>query len=52
MPTSESTVPIRILYNIAAPYAGPARTVGGVVIGYLGISSRTRLFCIFMRLRL
>ena len=36
MPTSESTVPIRILYNIAAPYAGPARTVGGVVIGYLG----------------
>jgi len=37
MPTSESTVPIRILYNIAAPYAGPARTVGGVVIGYLGV---------------
>jgi hypothetical protein len=36
MPTSESTVPIRILYNIAAPYSGPARTVGGVVIGYLG----------------
>jgi len=36
MPTNESTVPIRILYNIAAPYNGPARTVGGVVIGYLG----------------
>lgn len=37
MPTNESTVPIRILYNIAAPYVGPARTVGGVVIGYLGV---------------
>ncbi|CAF1017714.1 unnamed protein product [Adineta ricciae] len=37
MPTNESTVPIRILYNIAAPYSGPARTVGGVVIGYLGV---------------
>ncbi|CAF5220822.1 unnamed protein product, partial [Rotaria magnacalcarata] len=36
MPTNESTVPIRILYNIAAPYSGPARTIGGVVIGYLG----------------
>ncbi|CAF0758317.1 unnamed protein product [Rotaria sordida] len=37
MPTNESTVPIRILYNIAAPYNGPARTIGGVVIGYLGV---------------
>ncbi|CAF3844508.1 unnamed protein product [Rotaria magnacalcarata] len=37
MPTNESTVPIRILYNIAAPYSGPARTIGGVVIGYLGV---------------
>lgn len=36
MPTNESTVPIRILYNIAAPYNGPARAIGGVVIGYLG----------------
>jgi hypothetical protein len=36
MPVNESTVPIRILYNIAAPYSGPARTIGGVVIGYLG----------------
>ena len=36
MPTNESTVPIRTLYNIAAPYNGPARTIGGVIIGYLG----------------
>ncbi|CAF0761899.1 unnamed protein product, partial [Didymodactylos carnosus] len=37
MPTSENTVPIRILHNVAALYPGPARSIGGVVIGYLGV---------------
>lgn len=36
MSSHESATPIRILHNSAGHLAGSARTLGGVVIGYLG----------------
>uniref|UniRef100_A0A914V8R9 Uncharacterized protein n=1 Tax=Plectus sambesii TaxID=2011161 RepID=A0A914V8R9_9BILA len=39
--TNENATPIRILHNTAGNLAGPARTLGGVLIGYLGM----RTFC-------
>ncbi|KAF7272906.1 hypothetical protein GWI33_014343 [Rhynchophorus ferrugineus] len=41
MSSHESATPIRILHNSAGHLAGSARTLGGVVIGYLGV----RVFC-------
>lgn len=41
MSTHENATPIRLLHNAAGHLAGPARTLGGVVIGYLGV----RVFC-------
>lgn len=37
----ENATPIRILHNSAAHLNGPARSLGGVLIGYLGM----RTFC-------
>ncbi|KAL1508880.1 hypothetical protein ABEB36_003702 [Hypothenemus hampei] len=37
MSSHESATPIRILHNSAGHLAGSARTLGGVVIGYLGV---------------
>lgn len=36
MSSHENATPIRILHNSAGHLAGSARTLGGVVIGYLG----------------
>ncbi|CAN8019431.1 unnamed protein product, partial [Ixodes persulcatus] len=36
MSSHENATPIRILHNSAAHLAGPARCLGGVLIGYLG----------------
>ncbi|XP_044762510.1 WD repeat and FYVE domain-containing protein 3 [Coccinella septempunctata] len=41
MSSHESATPIRILHNSAGHLGGSARTLGGVVIGYLGV----RVFC-------
>ncbi|CAH0558995.1 unnamed protein product [Brassicogethes aeneus] len=41
MSSHESATPIRILHNSSGHLAGSARTLGGVVIGYLGV----RVFC-------
>ncbi|XP_018577977.1 WD repeat and FYVE domain-containing protein 3 [Anoplophora glabripennis] len=41
MSSHENATPIRILHNSAGHLAGSARTLGGVVIGYLGV----RVFC-------
>lgn len=37
----DNATPIRVLHNSAGHLAGPARTLGGVVVGYLGV----RVFC-------
>lgn len=37
MSSHESATPIRILHNSAGHLAGASRTLGGVVIGYLGL---------------
>jgi hypothetical protein len=37
IPSNESVTPLHILSNTSAQLSGPARTVGGVVIGYLGV---------------
>ncbi|XP_063226772.1 WD repeat and FYVE domain-containing protein 3 isoform X2 [Bacillus rossius redtenbacheri] len=37
MSSHENATPIRILHNSAGHLAGPARSLGGVVIGYLGV---------------
>lgn len=41
MSSHESATPIRILHNSAGHLAGPSRTLGGVVIGYLGMYFRS-----------
>lgn len=41
MSSHENATPIRLLHNAAGHLTGPARTLGGVVIGYLGV----RVFC-------
>lgn len=41
MSSHENATPIRILHNSAGHLSGPSRTLGGVVIGYLGV----RVFC-------
>lgn len=41
MSSHENATPIRILHNSAGHLAGPARCLGGVVVGYLGV----RVFC-------
>ena len=37
MTTHENATPIRVLHNSAGHLLGPARSLGGVVIGYLGV---------------
>jgi WD repeat and FYVE domain-containing protein 3 len=37
IPTHESVTPLRILSNTAVQLNGPARSVGAVIIGYLGV---------------
>ncbi|XP_067008592.2 WD repeat and FYVE domain-containing protein 3 [Anabrus simplex] len=37
MSSHENATPIRILHNSAGHLSGPARSLGGVVIGYLGV---------------
>lgn len=37
MSSHENATPIRILHNSAGHLAGPARSLGGVVVGYLGV---------------
>lgn len=37
MNSHDNVTPIKILHNSAGHLAGPARTLGGVMIGYLGI---------------
>jgi len=39
IPSNESVTPLRILSNTATQLAGPSRTVGGVIIGYMGVST-------------
>lgn len=39
IPSHESVTPLRILSNTATQLNGPARTVGGVIIGYMGVST-------------
>jgi hypothetical protein len=34
--TRENSTPIRILHNAASHLPGPARSLGAVVVGYLG----------------
>ncbi|VVC89841.1 unnamed protein product [Leptidea sinapis] len=41
MSSHENATPIRILHNSAGHLTGPARCLGGVVVGYLGV----RVFC-------
>ena len=36
MPGNENATPIRILHNAAGHLAGPARSLGAVLMGYLG----------------
>lgn len=37
MSSHENATPIKILHNSAGHLSGPSRTLGGVVIGYLGV---------------
>ncbi len=37
MPSNENATPIRILHNSAGHLMGPARSLGGVIVGYLGV---------------
>ena len=37
MGTGENATPIRVVHNSASHLLGPARSLGGVVIGYLGV---------------
>lgn len=37
IPSNENVTPLRILSNTGAQLNGPARTVGGVLIGYMGV---------------
>ena len=37
MTTHENATPIRVIHNSAGHLLGPARSLGGVVIGYLGV---------------
>lgn len=37
MSSHENATPIRVLHNSAGHLAGPARTLGGVIVGYLGV---------------
>jgi len=39
IPSNESVTPLRILSNTATQLAGASRTVGGVIIGYMGVST-------------
>ncbi|KAK3895111.1 hypothetical protein Pcinc_001157 [Petrolisthes cinctipes] len=41
MSSHENATPIRVLHNSASHLSGPSRSLGGVVIGYLGV----RVFC-------
>ncbi|XP_022116141.2 WD repeat and FYVE domain-containing protein 3 isoform X3 [Pieris rapae] len=41
MSSHENATPIRVLHNSAGHLVGPARCLGGVVVGYLGV----RVFC-------
>lgn len=41
MSSHENATPIKIVHNSAGHLAGSSRTLGGVVIGYLGV----RIFC-------
>lgn len=41
MSSHENATPIRILHNSAGHLSGPARCLGGTVVGYLGV----RVFC-------
>ncbi|XP_076043582.1 WD repeat and FYVE domain containing 3 bchs isoform X2 [Oratosquilla oratoria] len=41
MSSHENATPIRVLHNSGGHLSGPARSLGGVVIGYLGV----RVFC-------
>lgn len=37
MSSHENATPIRVLHNSAGHLSGPARSLGGVVVGYLGV---------------
>jgi hypothetical protein len=37
MATTENATPIRVIHNSGGHLAGPSRSLGGVVIGYLGV---------------
>jgi len=37
MSSHENATPIRVLHNSAGHLSGPARALGGVVVGYLGV---------------
>lgn len=37
MPSYENATPIRVLHNSAGHLSGAARSLGGVVVGYLGV---------------
>lgn len=37
MSSHENATPIRVLHNSAGHLAGPARALGGIVVGYLGV---------------
>lgn len=37
MSTHENATPIRIMHNTAGHLAGSARSLGGVILGYLGV---------------
>ena len=37
MATGENATPIRVLHNSAGHLLGPARSLGGVIVGYLGV---------------
>ena len=39
IPSHESVTPLRILSNTATQLSGGARSVGGVIIGYMGVST-------------
>lgn len=41
MSSHENATPIRVLHNSAGHLMGPARCLGGTVVGYLGV----RVFC-------
>ncbi|XP_050700499.1 WD repeat and FYVE domain-containing protein 3-like isoform X2 [Eriocheir sinensis] len=41
MSSHENATPIRVVHNSAGHLSGPSRSLGGVVIGYLGV----RVFC-------